>query len=169
VNSDVAVKQNDTELVFTQVLDAPRELVYQAFSDEKRVQHWWMPAPGWTTPVCTIDFKVGGEWRYCFRSPEGQESWAKSIYQKITPPKEVVFIDNLTDADGNFLENFPAKLTTITFTDLGDKTRIEIQVKLATAEDTEQLVKMGFISGFTATLNQLAQYVTNSSTSKERG
>ena len=66
------------ELVITRVFDAPRELVFAAWTDPRHVAQWWGPL-GWTTPVCEIDLRPGGVWRYGIRSAEGQESWNRLL------------------------------------------------------------------------------------------
>ena len=66
---------NETErMVITRVFDAPRELVWKAWTDPKYVMQWWGPK-GFTAPVCKIDFRVGGKFLCCMRAPDGQEGW----------------------------------------------------------------------------------------------
>src|SRR5439155_1144130 len=69
-------------LVITRLFDAPRERLWQAWTDPEHVKRWWGPK-GFTTPLCTIDLRVGGELLYCMRSPEGKDYWSKNVYREI--------------------------------------------------------------------------------------
>jgi uncharacterized protein YndB with AHSA1/START domain len=90
----IAIEQTDTELTFTQVLDAPRELLFKVFSESEHVKQWWGPE-GWTMPICTIDFRPGGTWHYCIRNANGEEHWTKAVYREIVPPARIVYTDNM--------------------------------------------------------------------------
>jgi uncharacterized protein YndB with AHSA1/START domain len=78
----------DDALVLTRVFDAPPEVVFSLWSDAAHVKEWWRPA-GYTTPVFTMDFRVGGAYRYCIASG-GQQSWAHGEYRVIDPPQRIV-------------------------------------------------------------------------------
>ena len=80
----------DRELSITRVFDAPRELVFQAWSDPKHVMSWWGPR-GFTMMSWTMDFRPGGAWRGCIRSPEGLDYWSQGVYREIVPPERLVF------------------------------------------------------------------------------
>ena len=70
------------ELTITRIFDAPRELVWKAWTEPGRMMRWWGPK-GFTSPVCKIDLRVGGEYLNAMRSPEGQEFWSKGVYREI--------------------------------------------------------------------------------------
>ena len=152
----IAIEQTDTELIFTQVLNAPRELTFKAFSEPGHVRQWWGPE-GWAMPVCTIDFRHGGTWLYCIRNSEGEEHWSKAVYREIVPPAQIVFTDNMVDAAGSPIEGFPPRRVTITFDDLDGKTRLRVHVQLESAADLKKLVDMGFARHFPETLQHLEQ------------
>src|SRR5437764_7829929 len=152
----IAVEQTDTNLTFTQVLDAPRELIFKVFSESEHVKQW-CGAEGWTMPVCTIDFRPGGTWHYCIRNAEGEEHWAKAEYHEIVPPERIVYTDNMVDAQGNPIEGLPSKRVTVTFDDVDGKTRLRVHVQLESAADHKKLVDMGFVQHFPETLNHLEQ------------
>ena len=69
-------------MVVTRVFDAPRELVWRAWTDPKYVMQWWGPK-GFTAPVCQMDFRVGGKSLFCMRAPDGQECWNAVEYHEI--------------------------------------------------------------------------------------
>ena len=92
---------NESErMVVTRVFDAPRELVWKAWTDPKYVMQWWGPK-GFTAPFCEIDFRVGGKFRCCMRSPEGQEFWNAGEYHEIVPYEKIVSSMCFADAKGN--------------------------------------------------------------------
>jgi uncharacterized protein YndB with AHSA1/START domain len=80
---------SDREIVLTRTFDAPRALVWQAATDPKHVPHWWGPR-GFTLPVCEIDLRVGGSWRYVNRDCDGKDHPFKGIYLEIVPPLRIV-------------------------------------------------------------------------------
>lgn len=97
---------NETErMVVTRVLDAPRELVWKAWTDPKYVKQWWGPK-GFTAPFCQIDFRVGGKFLYCMKTPDGQEYWTGGEYYEIVPQEKIVFLMYPADSKGNRVE-FP--------------------------------------------------------------
>jgi len=103
---------NDTanekdRMVITRIFDAPRALVWEAWTNPKYVMQWWGPK-GFTAPVCKIDFRVGGKFLCCMRSPDGQEGWNGGIYHEIIPHEKIVYSLYFADAQGNKIN--PAEL-----------------------------------------------------------
>ena len=95
---------NETErLVVTRVFDAPRALVWKAWTDPKYVAQWWGPK-GFTAPVCKIDFRVGGKFLCCMRAPDGQEFWNGGEYVEIVVHEKIVYSMYFADAEGNKVE-----------------------------------------------------------------
>src|SRR5512140_1148855 len=127
-----------SELTITRVFNAPRELVFRAFSEPDQVRQWWGPT-GWTMPLCTIDFRPGGEWRYCIRNSEGEEHYARAVYHEILPPEKIVFSDEIVDAQGRPIAGPPAKRMTVSFDELGEKTQLTVLVQLASPAELEKL------------------------------
>jgi len=77
-------RAKETELVITRVFDAPRELVWKAWTDPDQVARWWGPK-GFTAPACKMDLRVGGEYLNYMRSPEGQDFWSKGVFREVVP------------------------------------------------------------------------------------
>jgi uncharacterized protein YndB with AHSA1/START domain len=94
-------------MVITRVFDAPRKLVWEAWTNPKYVMQWWGPK-GFTAPVCKIDFRVGGKFLCCMRSPDGQEVWNGGEYHEIVPYEKIVYSLYFADANGNRVD--PAEL-----------------------------------------------------------
>ncbi len=92
---------NETErMTITRVFDAPRALVWKAWTDPKYVMQWWGPK-GFTAPVCEIDFRVGGKFLCCMKSPEGQEFWNAGEYHEIVLHEKIVSSMYFSDSKGN--------------------------------------------------------------------
>ncbi|MFC6644936.1 SRPBCC domain-containing protein [Granulicella cerasi] len=90
-------------MVVTRVFDAPRELVWKAWTDPKYVMQWWGP-DGFTCPVCKMDFRVGGKAQFCMKSPDGQEFWNGIDYIEIVPYEKIVSSMYFADAQGNKID-----------------------------------------------------------------
>ena len=97
-------KVNETErMVVTRVFDAPRELVWKAWTDPKYVMQWWGPK-GFTCPACEMDFRVGGKTLLCMRMPDGQEGWNAVEYHEIVLHEKIVSSMYFSDSKGNKIE-----------------------------------------------------------------
>jgi uncharacterized protein YndB with AHSA1/START domain len=95
---------NEAErMVVTRIFDAPRELVWKAWTDPKYVMQWWGPKD-FTAPFCKMDFRVGGKFLYCMRTPDGQEFWNGGEYHEIVLHEKIVLSMYFSDPDGNKVE-----------------------------------------------------------------
>jgi uncharacterized protein YndB with AHSA1/START domain len=90
------------ELVMTRMIDAPRELVWRAWTDPERLKKWWGPKT-YTTPHVRIDLRVGGKYLFCMRSPDGKDFWSTGIFREIIPLRKIVMTDSFADEDGNIV------------------------------------------------------------------
>jgi len=89
----------DREIVVRRVFAAPRELVFEAWTQPERLVRWWAPA-GCTTAACTVELRPGGAFHYCMRMPDGMEIWGLGIYREIVAPERIVYTDTFADAEG---------------------------------------------------------------------
>jgi uncharacterized protein YndB with AHSA1/START domain len=87
----------------TKVFDAPRELVWKAWTEPKYVMQWWGPK-GFTSPVCRMDVRVGGKSLCCMKAPDGQEFWNAIEYHEIVLHEKIVSSMYFADASGNKVE-----------------------------------------------------------------
>ena len=154
----ISTNKEARELIIERVFDAPRELVFKAWTDRAHLVHWWGPK-GWTLPVCNMDFRPGGTWHYCMRGPEGEESWGKAVYREIVEPERLVYVDVFSDAEGNTADGMPQMLITVEFAEEGGKTRVTSRTQFATLEDLESLLEMGVAQGVTETWDRLAEHL----------
>jgi uncharacterized protein YndB with AHSA1/START domain len=139
--------------VITRLLDAPRHVVFQAWTDPDRVARWWGPQ-GFITLHCKMDARPGGAFRVCMRSPEGTECWKQGVYREVVEPERLVFTFAWEDADGK-----PGHETvvTVTFAERGTQTELTLHQGVfdtVTARDEHQ-------RGWTSTLERFAQYLAS--------
>ena len=133
--SSRATRPSTRELVITRIVDAPRELVWKAWTDPESFKKWYGPK-GVTTTFAEIDLRVGGKHLNCMRSPEGPEFWYTGTYREVVPMERLVYTDSLADAQGNVVPathyGMPAEwpsetLVTVTFQDQGRKTKMTLR------------------------------------------
>jgi len=86
----VITTPNDTEIVITRIFNAPRQLVFDAWTKPEHVTKWMLGPPGWTMPVCNIDLRVGGRWDFTYRRDDGTEISMGGVYREIEPPARLV-------------------------------------------------------------------------------
>ncbi len=125
----------EDSLVITRVFDAPRELVWKAWTDPERTKRWFGPR-GFTTPVYKMDLRVGGKYHSAMRSPDGQDFWSTGVFREIVEPERLVMSDSFADEKGN---KVPASyygmspdwsgesLITVTFEEVEGKTKMTLE------------------------------------------
>lgn len=148
----------DRTFTVSRVFDAPRALVFAAFSKPEHLVHWWGPN-GWTLPVCTVDFRPGGIWHYCMRGPNGEESWGRTVYREIVEPERIVSVDSFSDAEGNIVAGMPEMLITLTFEEHDGKTTLTNHAQFASEADLAAVMEMGMVAGLTQTWDRLEAYL----------
>jgi uncharacterized protein YndB with AHSA1/START domain len=142
---------SDREIEMTRVFDAPRELVFDAFTNPEHVPHWFGPR-GWSVPVCEIDLRPGGSWRYVLRGPNGEEMGMSGVYQEITPPERVVSTESFDDYPGE-------SINTLTLTEEDGRTRYTVTVLYADMETRDAVLASGMSEGAAETLERLAEHL----------
>ena len=141
----------DRVLVLTRVFDAPRVLVFKAFSSAEHLAQWFGPKR-FTLPFCETDFRPGGAYRLCMRGPDGKEYWLQGVYDEIIEPERIVFTWERNGAD----DPHPGHTrVTVTFEDVAGRTRLTLrQAAFDSAESRD-----GHEHGWTEALERLAAHV----------
>lgn len=153
--------------VISRLLDAPRERVWQAWTDSAHMQ-WWGPK-GVTIHHAKIDLRPGGLFHYCMHTPDGHKMWGKWVIREIQKPERLVFINSFSDEAGGFTRhpmnaNWPLEvLSTITFEALNEKTLLTIQWEPFKSSDIERKTfdesHDSMRNGWTGTLDSLTAYL----------
>ncbi len=97
---DPIIETDQRTLVLSRTLSAPRELVFQAWTDPNHLVRWWGPTD-FTLPHCEQDFRVGGKYRFCMRAPDGSDHWVRGTYTHINAPSRLVFTWLREDGEGD--------------------------------------------------------------------
>jgi len=143
----------EREVVITRIFDAPRALVFKAWTDPKHLKRWWGPKM-FTNPVCEVDARVGGAWRIVMRSPDGVDYPCGGVYREIVEPERLVFTNIATDNDGNPILD---GLTTVTFEEQGGKTKLTLTTRAVALVDYAAAYLQGMEAGWTQSLESLAE------------
>jgi uncharacterized protein YndB with AHSA1/START domain len=145
----------DRELIMTRTIEAPRELVFKAWTDPMHIAQWWGPN-GFTTTIHSMDVRPGGEWRFIMHGPDGRDYRNRVIYREIVRPERLVY-RHLGEDPGDQVE-FEAKVTFAP--ENGEaKTKVTLHLVFPTAALRDYLVKeFGAVEGGNQTLGRLAKY-----------
>src|ERR687897_3853440 len=144
----------DREIVISRVIDAPRELVFEAFTEVRHLSRWWGP-DGFTTTTRAFEFRVGGAWDFVMRGPDGTDYSEWISWTEIVPPERIALLHGESRDDPNAFES------TLAFEPAGEQTRIVMRTVFPTQELRDGAVeKYHAIEGGQQTLSNLAAYVT---------
>ena len=165
---------NETErLVVTRVFDAPRALVWKAWTDPKYVAQWWGPKD-FTSPVCKMDFRGGGKFLFCMRAPDGQEVWSGGEYHEIVVHEKIVYSMYFADTEGNKVEAAQYGIgheamddahDVIIFEDFGNG---QTKLTLIGNESMESAKNSGQVEGWNQILDKVAAVVAGLAGDKGR-
>lgn len=139
-------------LVISRVFDAPRALVFKAFSQPEHVARWFGPEDH-TVASCEMDFRVGGAYFFVLRAPAGKAHRLKGVYREIAPPERLAFTWAWVDAEGTCSSQ--ETLVELSFAEEGDKTRLTLHQALFETTDARD----AHSQGWTSTLNSLERYL----------
>jgi uncharacterized protein YndB with AHSA1/START domain len=144
--------RGDREIVMTRVFDAPRNLVFDAFTKPELVRRWLLGPEGWSMPVCEIDLRVGGSYRYVWRHTSGNEMGMGGVFKEIVPPERIVSTEKFDEAW------YPGDAVgTVILTEKDGKTTLTQTVCYQSAEAREAVLKSPMESGVAAGYNRLAE------------
>lgn len=153
VTTEAAVMEpQDRVLVITRVFDAPRNLVFKAWTNPEHLANWFGPR-GFTMTFCQMDPRAGGSYRFGMRSPAGTDHWVQGVYREFTPPERLVCTYAWADAQGN--PTRPETVLTIVLAEIADKTQLTLHQAVfesVTACDAHR-------QGWTSSLDCLAEFL----------
>ncbi len=144
------------ELTITRVFDAPRDLVWKAWTDPGLIKRWWGPKY-FTAPVSKIDLRVGGRYLNCMRGPDGKDYWSTGVYREIVPGERLVMSDSFADEKGNVVPashygmagDWPLEmLVTVTFEELDGRTKMALRHEGIPAGMIRELTGTGWSESF---------------------
>jgi uncharacterized protein YndB with AHSA1/START domain len=145
------------DLVLTRVFDAPRELVWKAWTDPAQVEQWWGPK-GFSSPRCEWNARPKGSIRIDMRAPDGVVYPMSGVFQEIVEPERLVFISSALDENGKSMFDIH---NTVIFSDHGDKTSITLQVRVLTVTARAPQHLKGMEIGWNQSLDRLGDHLSH--------
>ena len=143
---------NDREVVVTRVVDAPRRLVFAAWTDPSHIPNWLLGPAGWTMPVCELDLRPGGAWRYVWRKSDGSEMTMAGLVREVTPPERLV----TTERWG---PEWPETINTLALTESGGRTTITLTITYPSKAARDAALETGMKSGMDESFARLDRLV----------
>lgn len=141
---------SDREIRITRLFDAPRELVFEAMTKPEHVQHWWgCLGEGYSVPICEIDLRPGGAWRFVNRTPKIAEVAFHGVYREVVPPERLVYTE--------IFEQYPdeVSITTSVLTEEGAKTRLTMTTLYSSQQVRDMVLKSGMERGAAISFDRL--------------
>jgi uncharacterized protein YndB with AHSA1/START domain len=161
------------EFVISRVFDAPKNVVYKAWTDSSDLKQWWGPK-GTKVTECTLDLKPNGTLHYCLKPMFGPEMWGKFVFKEILPQEKLTFINCFSDKNGGitrhpYAANWPLELmSVVSFTEESGKTKLSVTWTPINSNDQELKAfeegQSSMQQGWTGTLDQLTEFLKNSLT-----
>ena len=145
---------SDQEIRMTRLFNAPRRLVFEAMTKPEHVKQWWgRLGEGYSVPVCEIDLRVGGAWRFVNRHPKGEAAF-HGEYREIAPPSRLVFTE--------IFEEFPDTVSVVSsdFTEEAGQTRLTVTVRYPSVQVRDMVMKSGMAHGAGISYDRLEDLVT---------
>ena len=143
---------SDREIVMTRVVDAPRGLVFEAWTKPEHPPHWMLGPSGWTLPVCEIDLRPGGAWHFVWRRSDGTEMGMRGVYREIAPPEGLV----ATESWGG---DWPETLNTLVLTEKDGRTTITQTMLYPSREARDAALETGMKEGASESFDRLDAYL----------
>ena len=143
---------SEREIAMTRVFDAPRRLVFDAWTKPELIKRWLGVRGGWSMVVCEVDLKVGGAYRFVWRGPNGNEMGMGGVYREVVPPERLVATEKFDDPwyEGEALD-------TTTFVERGGKTTATTTVRYASQEVRDAVLKTPMEKGIAESYDKLEE------------
>ncbi|MGJ5820631.1 SRPBCC family protein [Paludibaculum fermentans] len=143
----------EREIVLTRVFDAPRRMVFDAFTKPELLKRWFGPR-GWELVVCDIDLRVGGTFRFLLRGPDGRDMGMRGVYREVTPPERSVHMESFDDYPGE------SQVTTL-LVEQGGRTTMTATVLYPSQEIRDIVIRMGMEHGAAESYDKLAELLNS--------
>jgi uncharacterized protein YndB with AHSA1/START domain len=145
---------SDREVAWTRRFAAPRERVFRAFTEPEHVQRWLLGPEGWTMPICEMDLRVGGEWRYVWRNADGDEFAIQGVFREIEPPARLVYTESMMGSEA---------LQTIVLTEEDGITTMVSSLLYGSRAERDAAVATGMAEGSSQSYDRLAEVLAAAS------
>jgi uncharacterized protein YndB with AHSA1/START domain len=143
---------SDLEVTMTRVFEAPRSLVFHALTKPELVRRWLLGPDGWTMPICEIDFRIGGAWRYVWRNADGREFGMDGVYREIVAPERIVHVERFEEGEA---------LVTTLFNQQAGKTTLTTTMLFASKAERDGALASGMADGVEASYDRLEEILAS--------
>ncbi len=146
----------EREIAMTRVFDAPRNLVFDAYTKPELVKRWLGVIGGWSWAVCEIDLRVGGAYRYVWRGPDGAEMGMGGVYREIVAPERIVATESFDQSW------YPGSaVSTLVLVEQGGRTTLTLTVRYQSREARDAVLKSPMEQGMAAGFDKLAELLAS--------
>jgi uncharacterized protein YndB with AHSA1/START domain len=152
INATTFTTPSDREVVITRVVDAPRQLVWETWTRPEHLQQWLLGPEGWTMPICEMDLRPGGDWRWGWRREDGTEMEMHGIYKEIVPPERLVSTENWGG-------EWPETINTLLLSEENGRTTITQRILYPSKEARDAALQTGMKDGVNVSYDRLATYL----------
>ena len=143
---------SDLETLMTRSFDAPRRLVFEAWTDPRHLPNWMLGPEGWTLPVCEVDLRAGGGWHFVWRRSDGSEMGMRGTYREVMPPERLVS----TESWGG---DWPETLNTVTLAEDNGTTAMTLRIRYQWKGARDAALATGMKEGVAKSFDRLADYL----------
>jgi uncharacterized protein YndB with AHSA1/START domain len=148
----VVTTPSDREIALTRVFDAPRHLVFEAYTKPELLKRWLGVHGGWSWAVCEVDLKVGGAYRYVWRGPDGAEMGMGGVFREVVVPERIVATEAFDQSW------YPGSaVSTVTLVEQGGRTTLTLTVRYESKEARDAVLKSPMEQGVAAGFDKLAE------------
>lgn len=145
---------SELEIVMTRIFDAPRALLFEAWTNPRHLPRWMLGPDGWAMTVCEIDLRPGGSWKFTWRKSDGTEMTIHGVYREIVPPERLIS----TESWGG---NWPDTLNTLILSEAAGKTTMTNTILYPSKEARDAALKSGMKNGASMSFDRLAEYIAS--------
>ncbi len=131
---------SDKEVVVTRVVDAPRRVVFDAWTNPEHIPQWMLGPEGWTMPVCEIDLRPGGSWHFVWRKSDGTEMAMSGTYREVVPPERLVSTEK-------WGPEWPETVNKLVLTESGGQTTVTLTISYPSKDARDAALKTGMKEG----------------------
>jgi uncharacterized protein YndB with AHSA1/START domain len=153
--STTVTTPSDVEVVMTRAFDAPRELVFEAFTGPAHLPNWMGGYPGWSMTTCDVDLRPGGAYRYVWKNDDGEELVISGVFREVEPPERIVATEEWGYAGGDW----PETVVTTVFAEEDGRTTTSVTVVYPSREARDAALQTGMTDGAGVSYDQLEAYL----------
>lgn len=155
---DFTVDKETNTVKVTREFTASKDLVWRTWTEPELLDQWWGPKP-FDAVTKSMNFSVGGKRVYAMVGPNKEEHWAFAEYTSINPKDDYSCNSGFCDSEGKKSDFLPASEWMVSFREADGVTTVYVEIKHQSLEELEKIIEMGFKEGFTACLEQLAEFI----------